>query len=79
MDFFNKYEIIYKHHFGFWRGEFTEHAVLDLLYNISSSGNKRQGLFNFSGFCKGIARKRVRAPLLFLRHPPLDPACPPSF
>ena len=31
MDCFNKYEIIYKHQFGFQKGESTEHAVLDLL------------------------------------------------
>ena len=34
MDCFNKYEIIYKHQFGFQKGESTEHAVLELLYNI---------------------------------------------
>ena len=37
MDFFHKYEIIYKHKFGFQRGKSTEHAVLDLLYNIVSA------------------------------------------
>ena len=37
MDFFNKHDIIYKHQFGFQRGKSTEHAFLDLLYNIVSA------------------------------------------
>ena len=37
MDFFNKHEITYKHQFGFQRGKSTEHAVLDLFYNIVSA------------------------------------------
>ena len=37
MDFFNKHEIIYKHQFGFQKGKSTEHAVLDLLFNIVSA------------------------------------------
>ena len=54
MDLFNKHEVIYKHQFGFQWEKSTEHAVLDLLYNSISAGNKRQGLFNFSRSCKGI-------------------------
>ena len=48
MDFFNKHEIIYKHQFGFQRGNSTKHAFLELLYFGISAGNKRQGLPNFS-------------------------------
>ena len=36
MDFHNEHEIIYKCQFGFQRGKSTEHAVLELLYNIVS-------------------------------------------
>ena len=54
MDFFNKHEIIYKHQFGFQRGNSTKHAFLELLYFGISAGNKRQGLPNFSRFCKGV-------------------------
>ena len=55
VDFFNKHEIIYKHQFGFQRRKSTEHAVLDLLYNIVSAlETKNKACSIFLDFAKAF-------------------------
>ena len=55
MHFFNNHEIIYKHQFGFQRGKSTEHAVLDLLYNIVSVlGTKHKACSIFLDFAEAF-------------------------
>ena len=42
MDFINKHDITFKHEYGFQKGKSTEHAILDLYFNIIAA-NEKQG------------------------------------
>ena len=42
MDFINKHDITFKHEYGFQKGKSTEHAILDLYFNIITA-NEKQG------------------------------------
>ena len=43
VDFTNKHDITFKHQYGFQKGKSTEHAILDLYFNIiTANENKRK-------------------------------------
>ena len=41
MDFINKH-ITFKHQYGFQKGKSTEHAILDLYFNIITANEKQE-------------------------------------
>ena len=42
MDFISKLDITFKHQYGFQKGKSTEHAILDLYFNIITANEKQE-------------------------------------
>ena len=53
--FLEKYEILFKHQYGFQKGKSTEHAIIDLHSNIiKATEKKRKSTCNFPRLCQSI-------------------------
>ena len=42
MDFIIKHDITFKYQYGFQKGKSTEHAILDLYFNIITANEKQE-------------------------------------
>ena len=47
MDFINKHDITFKHEYGFQKGKPTEHAILDLYFNIITANENKEKVLVF--------------------------------
>ena len=55
MDFINKNDITFKHQHGFQKGKSTEHAILDLYFNIiTANENQEKSACIFLDFAKAF-------------------------
>ena len=52
MDFINKHDVIFKHQHGFQKGKSTEHAILDLYFNITANEKQEKSACIFLDFAK---------------------------
>ena len=52
INYLDKYELLFIHQYGFQKGKFTEHAMLDLHKNIVEAiEKKRESVSYFPQFC----------------------------
>ena len=53
--FLDRYNILYRHQYGFQRGKSTHHAILDLHANVEKAvENREKSCFIFLGFVKAF-------------------------